>query len=171
MKKLIFITLFMVLVSSIKGQTMRHVKGNVGVEFSGHLTAFDPAFSIGYTNFFKDDIIGKVKFNYEAGNIGLSDYRAMFLMPSIQHTPFNIKSVVFFNIEGGLVIGVEKSSNPEFILEENTFLYGFNMGQETEFFIGGKIAILLNINQLLTFNSKFGNARYQIGTGVRYFIK
>jgi len=173
MKKIIIIlfVLFLIIPFGLKSQTMRHVKGNQSIDVTAHLTAFSPAYSVGFSNYFKEKLIGKLKLNYESGRIGISDYTAVLLMPSVTYTPFNFKSIAFFNLEGGIVLGMEKGSNESFIENINTFIYGINLGSEVEIFIGSKIALLVNFNEIITFSSKFGNARYQIGSGVRIFIK
>ncbi len=165
----LIITLF--ILNNIQAQKLRHVEGNVAIDVSIHLTDYAPAYSLVYTHFFKDDMLFKVKLNYEKGLIGLSNYTAYLLSPTVAHTPLKIKSSLFLNFELGGIIGVEQASNPEYVEEYNTFLYGVNGGVEAEYYFLNNIAVLLNINELITQNSKFGNARYQIGFGLRLIIK
>lgn len=171
MKYIIICFFYFSSVCILHAQGLRHVKGNLGIDATIHLTKFDPAFSIGYANYITERWIQKTKFNYEKGKIGSSNYQTFFIIPTVSYSQLNIKSIVFFNLEFGGFIGIETSENSEFIKNETVLLYGINAGIEIEYFIINKLAIISNINELISFSSKFGNYRYQLGIGVRFFIK
>ena len=171
MKKTLFIIIALFIINNAHSQSLRHVEGNVAIDVSIHKTDYAPAYSLVYTRFIKDNVLLKAKFNYEKGIIGRTNYTAYILTPTIAHTPLKVKSSLFFNFEIGGIIGVEQASNPEFVEQYNTIIYGVNGGVEAEYYLINNIALLLNFNELITQNSKFGNARYQIGVGFRIIIK
>lgn len=170
MKKILLIIITLFIINNVHTQSLRHVEGNVALDATIHITDYAPAYSLVYTHFFKDDVLFKVKLNYEKGIIGTSNYTAYLLSPTVAHTPLKIKSSLFFNFELGGIIGVEQASNPEYVEKFNNLIYGLNGGIEIEYYFINNIALLMNFNELITQNSKFGNARYQVGFGLRLII-
>ena len=170
MKKGILIIIVLLSLQGVS-QSLRHGKGNSGVHATFHLSEFGKAFSVGYTNYYKEKFVFKVKFNYESGIIGLTNYDSFKFFPTLIYTPFNYNNKLFLNLNGGILVGLEKqlalSENPE----HTNLIYGGIVGAELEGFIINNVAVFGNYHQMYQIGSDFGKFRYQYGIGLRYYIK
>jgi len=152
-------------------QSLRHGKGNSGIHATFHLSEFGKAFSLGYTNYFQEKLVFNGKFNFEYGTIGLTNYESYKLIPSLVYTPFHYQNKVFLNLNGGIIVGLEKQLALEEIGENTNLIYGGIVGAEIEGFIVNNIAVFGNFHQMFQAGSDFGKWRYQYGIGLRYYFQ
>lgn len=171
MKTLLTTILFISLSLHISGQSLRHVKGNSTIDFGYNLTKFSPGYTLGYGYYLNNNVILKAFLNHEKGLIGATKYNANLLFLGANYSFYNFKSLVYFNVTGGAVIGFENANSTEYIVDETNFLYGGFFGVENEIFIFNKLAATLFFDEVLTQKSSFGNARYRVGLGLKLFIK
>jgi len=78
---------------------------------------------------------------------------------------------VFLNLNGGIIVGLEKQLALEEIGENTNLIYGGIVGAEIEGFIVNNIAVFGNFHQMFQAGSDFGKWRYQYGIGLRYYFQ
>jgi len=197
MKKVILITLIISNLVSFSQSSMingggniniRHVEGTSGLSIGTGITRFffqdktgtglheksgisGKYYEIKYTYLLKKDLGVNISFNYEHVEIFKTIVDYITIPVTVDKTIRKIKEKIYFNGNGGLIIGGQYSNNKEYNKPNELFMYGINFGLNTEIYLYKQISTMLYINQIYEINkNEMGKWHPQIGLSIKYSL-
>lgn len=169
---------------------LRHVKGSIGIDASVAYAHYGTAYQLGYIQYFNEKHSLSIMANYERGiirdvdkNATTSGNNEKYLNSIAPHyedllanvlygyTVYAIKDKVFFNLKAGGLVGMSKFVNPKTEIISANFNYGVVAGAEAEIYLVNRLAVIAYFNEQYTFKNIFGKIHYQLGGGLRFFVK
>lgn len=163
-----------VLLASYYSNAQVHLKGVNGAEITASVTGKGIGFSGAYSRFLS------AKFYYKAGlfyeNAKLEDANAnesvktsnYILDANLIYTPVNLANRKFFI---GPLLGascaLETIAKTELTKSESNFIYGLNIGAESELYLRDNFAVIFNFTQRYYPTSEIGTLRYNLGGGFK----
>ncbi len=150
---------------------IRHIAGFTGLDLSGGYAGKGVYFNAGYNKYLSDKLIFSSAFNYEYGKIGISDYANYALHFGLNNTIFKIHENLFLNIKYGGLLGIYTGENTYLEMKQSNFNYGLVAGINSEIYLLNRLALLITAEQQYNFADKFGGFHYQVGAGLRFYLK
>lgn len=168
MKKLMFLSMFLLVIwGSAKSQVI-HVKGIKGVELSYGLSENGNVFEGAYVQFLSNKLYLKAAVQHASLKDKNIDYTRTGLDLSSNYVIYNFNEIIFLNAVGGLVLSMDQLKDTEAFGSQRTMQFGLLAGAELEVYINSKLNLLFNYDQKYMIKEAFGNFRYQLTTGLRF---
>lgn len=152
---------------------IRHVEGIFAVEALGGMSQYGYYGGLGASYYFSRNFYLKATLNYEKkekeeiGGITRTQTGYYMDIPAA-YTLFSISDIFYFNVVGGVTLGVYNENDIGSFEIPSSFKYGGMLGGEMEIFINSKIAVLINGNVKYLIGTAFGSKRSYYGIGIKY---
>jgi len=156
------------IISVSAGAQLIHVEGSkaLGINYAYVRNGFNVSSRI--TFYKRGNRAYRASLDYERVSFDLSKASIAYANPELMYTFYALGDKVFFNVNGGILTGVEFISNSVLDKKKSQFFIGENIGICAEYFISNKIMLNLDFDQRFFQLSKVGDASFIIKFGVNY---
>jgi hypothetical protein len=162
------LVLALLLISASASAQLIHVEGNKAIGLDGGYVKNGFNVSSRITFYKSGNLAYKASLEYEMVNFDLSKASIVFTNPELMYTFYTLGDKIFFNVQGGILSGVEFISSSILNKKESQFFVGENIGICAEYFISNKIMLNLDFDQRFFQLSKIGKASFIIRFGINY---
>ncbi len=189
MKKTLFITsLSLLLFSGIKAQDsisdvfnsadydfkaikLHHLKKMQSIDVRVMYAKLGTAFEFNYGYLMTDEAQFHIGAYYEFGKIGYTTYDYKNAKIGVAYSLFKVGQRLFISPDLSLLAGFIKGKSSDFETTDSYFNYGVSLGLNTELYITNKLCFLIVADQQYNFKDQFGKYHYNVGAGLRLYVK
>lgn len=157
--------------NDFKKLKMRHVMKQQFLDGRCLYAHLGPAFELNYGYLITDDLQFHIGVNYEQGKINFSSFEYENLKLGVSYSVFKINRSIYINPDLSAFVGAMKATNSDLQVKDNYFNYGLSGGMNIEAFVLSKVSLLFIGEEQYNFKDKFGKWHYNVGVGIRVYIK
>ena len=167
MKKAFLI--FVITLASITTHAqLRHVSGikSIGLGYGHIKNGYQLNASFGHR--FNPNFEFKTTLAYESINFEISPASFFYLHPEALYVVKKVTEYFYINVKGGLIIGLEHTSNPVLERTKSGLSIGQNLGISNELYLTNKHTVKLELEQRFFQKSLYGSNSYLLAISLNY---